>query len=65
MTKLMTLFLATLIIALPGAAEKPVAPATKKSKGKRIFFSGHSFFQSAFPESVAAIIIGGNVRNRI
>ena len=63
MTKLMTLFLATLIIAF--SAEKPVAPATKKSKGKRIFFSGHSFFQSAFPESVAAIIIGGNVRNRI
>ena len=35
MTKLMTVFLATLIIALPwaAAAEKPVAPAITKSKG--------------------------------
>jgi hypothetical protein len=46
MKKLMTVFLATLIIALPwaAAAEKPVAPATTKSKGKRIFFTGHRFF---------------------
>ena len=26
------------------AAEKPVAPAPTESKGKRIFFAGHSFF---------------------
>jgi hypothetical protein len=46
MTKLITVFLATLIIGLPwaAAAEKPVAPATTKSKGKRVFFTGHSFF---------------------
>lgn len=25
-------------------ADKPVAPATTKSKGKRVFFTGHSFF---------------------
>jgi hypothetical protein len=38
MTKLMTLFLATLIIALRGAAEKPVAPATKTSRFQCLFF---------------------------
>lgn len=26
------------------ATQKPVAPATTKSKGKRVFFTGHSFF---------------------
>ena len=48
MTKLITVFLATLIIGSPwaAAAEKPVAPATTKSKGKRVFFTGHSFFIS-------------------
>ena len=29
---------------LLAAAEKPVAPAITKSKGKRVFFTGHSFF---------------------
>ena len=27
-----------------GHTQKPVAPATTKSKGKRVFFTGHSFF---------------------
>ena len=52
MMKRMAVFLAILTIGLPwtcfvgtlAAAEKPVAPATTKSKGKRIFFTGHSFF---------------------
>ncbi len=26
------------------APDKPVAPATTESKGKRVFFTGHSFF---------------------
>ncbi len=29
------------------AADKPVAPATTKSKGERVFFTGHSFFIAA------------------
>ncbi len=52
MTKLMTVFLATLIIGLPwaaaadkfAAAEKPVVPATTKSKGKRVFIAASSFY---------------------
>ena len=48
----MTAILATLAIGLPwacfvgtlAAAEKPVAPETTTSDGKRVFFTGHSFF---------------------
>ena len=32
------------LVGLVAAAEKPVAAATTKSEGKRIFFTGHSFF---------------------
>ncbi len=34
----------TPVSELLAATEKPVAPATTKSKGKRVFFTGHSFF---------------------
>ncbi len=52
MMKPTTVILATLMISLPwtcfvgtlAAAEKPVAPATTKSKGKKVFMTGHSFF---------------------
>ncbi|MCP4212844.1 MAG: hypothetical protein GY764_15405 [Halieaceae bacterium] len=52
MMKRMTVLLATLMISLPwtsvvgtlAAAEKPVASATTTSTGKRVFFTGHSFF---------------------
>ena len=46
MTKLTTVFLATLIIGSPwaAAADKPVASATTQSNGERVFFTGHSFF---------------------
>lgn len=52
MMKRMTVLFATLAISLSwtcfvgtlAAAEKPVASATTKSEGKRIFFTGHSFF---------------------
>jgi len=38
------LVLMAALVGLAAAAEKPVAPATTRSEGMRIFFTGHSFF---------------------